>query len=127
MNNYVEFDEGVKQVIREICKLFMGKYIWKQIGFIFTHFGYDEKQQDEVKQRESNYVKEVLQTTEKEYQEIIKNQDENNKACDPKEKIVNYLECFYVNAKREKMEICSRYSSRNSKNGKISQNLSTYK
>ena len=95
-------DEGIKQVIREICKLFMGKYIWKQIGLIFTHFGYDEEQQDEVKQREKNYVKEVLKTAEEEYQEIIKNQDENNRTCDPEEKIVDNLKCFYVNAKRKK-------------------------
>ena len=95
-------DEGVKQVIKEICKLFMGKYIWKQIGLIFTHFGYDKEEQEEVKSREKNYVKEVLKTAEEEYKEIIKNQDENNKTCDPKEKIVDNLKCFYVNAKKRK-------------------------
>ena len=96
------FDEGMKQMIREICKLFMGKYIWKQIGIIFTRYGYDEEQHEEIKMRAKNFVKEVLKTAEEEYKEIIKNQDENNKTCDPKEKIADTLKCFYVNAKRKR-------------------------
>ena len=68
-------DEELKTIIREICKLFMGKYIWTQIGIIFTHFGYEEEQQNKVKQREGDFVKEVLDIAEKEYQEIIRNQD----------------------------------------------------
>ena len=96
------FDEGMKQMIREICKLFMGKYIWKQIGIIFTRYGYDEEQHEEIKMRAKNFVKEVLKTAEEEYKEIIKNQDQNNKTCDPNEKIANTLKCFFVNAKRKK-------------------------
>lgn len=94
-------DEGLKTIIREICKLFMGKYIWTQIGIIITHYGYKEEQQNKVKQREGDFVKEVLDIAEKEYQEIIRNQDENNKTCDPNEKIVTNLKSFYVNAKRK--------------------------
>jgi len=96
------FDEGMKQMIREICKLFMGKYIWKQIGIIFTRYGYDEEQHEEIKMRAKNLVKEILKTAEEEYKEIIKNQDKNNKTCDPNEKITDTLKCFYVNAKKRK-------------------------
>ena len=95
------FDEGMKQMIREICKLFMGKYIWKQIGIIFTRYGYDEKQHEEIKKQANNLVKEVLKEAEEEYKDIIKNQDQNNKTCDPNEKIVETLKCFFVNAKRK--------------------------
>ena len=96
------FDEGMKQIIREICKLFMGKYIWKQIGIIFTRYGYDEDQQEEIRERSKNFVKEILNTAEEEYKEIIRNQDENNKTCDPNEKITDNLKCFFVNAKRKR-------------------------
>jgi len=95
------FDEGMKQMIREICKLFMGKYIWKQIGIIFTRYGYDEEQQKEIKKQAKNFVKELLKAAEEEYKEIIKNQDENNKTCDPNEKIAEELKCFFVNAKKK--------------------------
>ena len=95
------FDEGMKQMIREICKLFMGKYIWKQIGIIFTRYGYDEKQHEEIKKQANNLVKEVLKEAEEEYKDIIKNQDQNNKTCDPNEKIVETLKFFFVNAKRK--------------------------
>ena len=81
------FGEGMKQMIREICKLFMGKYIWKQIGIIFTRYGYDEKQHEEIKKQANNLVKEVLKEAEEEYKDIIKNQDQNNKTCDPNKKI----------------------------------------
>lgn len=96
------FDEGMKQIIREICKLFMGKYIWKQIGVIFTRYGYEEEQQNEIRERSKNFVKEILKVAEEEYKEIIKNQDENNKTCDPNEKITDNLKCFFVNSKRKK-------------------------
>jgi len=96
------FGEGMKQIIREICKLFMGKYIWKQIGIIFTRYGYDEDQQEEIRKRSKNFVKEILKIAEEEYKEIVKNQDENNKTCDPNEKITDNLKCFFVNAKRRK-------------------------
>ena len=95
-----QINEGLKQIIKEICKLFIGKYIWKQIGIIFTHYGYEKEQQEEVKTRTKYFVKEVLDTAEEEYKEIIKNQDENNKTCDSNEKITETLKCFYVNAKR---------------------------
>ena len=96
------FDEGMKQIIREICKLFMGKYIWKQIGIIFTRYGYEEEQQDEIRERSKNFVKEILKVAEEEYKEIIKKQDDNNKTCDPNEKITDNLKCFFVNAKRKR-------------------------
>ena len=95
-------DEGFKKIIRQICKLFMGKYIWKQIGLIFTHYGYSEEEQDEVREREEDFIKQVLNTAEEEYKEIIKTQDQNNKTCDENEKIVDTLRCFYVNAKRRR-------------------------
>ena len=95
------FDEGMKQMIKEICKLFMGKYIWKQIGLLFTRYGYDKEQQEKIKKEANNLVKEVLKAAEEEYKEIIKNQNENNKTCDPNEKIAEELKCFFVNAKRK--------------------------
>ena len=94
-------DEGMKKMIKEICKSFMGKYIWKQIGIIFTRYSYDEEQHEEIKKKANNLVKEVLEIAEEEYKEIIKNQDENNKTCDPNEKTVETLKCFFVNAKRK--------------------------
>lgn len=99
------FDEGMKQMIKEICKLFMGKYIWKQIGIIFTRYGNDKEQQEEIKMKGNNLVKEILEIAEEEYKEIIKKQDENDKKCDPNEKIVDTLKCFFVNAKRKENDL----------------------
>ena len=53
-------DEAMKQVIRMTCKCFLGKYIWKQIGILFTHYGHDEDEQEEVRKRSKNFVREVL-------------------------------------------------------------------
>lgn len=50
-------DKSLEKVIRQICKLFTGKYIWNQIGIIFTHYGYDKEDQDAVKGRENNSLK----------------------------------------------------------------------
>ena len=94
--------EQIKKIIRSICKLFMGKYIWKQIGLIFTHYGFSEEEQLDVKEREQDYIKDILKTAEEQYKEIIKNQDQNNKTCDPNEEIVNTLKCFYVNSKKKR-------------------------
>ena len=80
----------------------MGKYIWKQIGLIFTHYGYNEEEKSDVREREKDYIKDILKTAEEQYKEIIKNQDPNNKTCDPDEKIVNTLKCFYVNSKKKR-------------------------
>ena len=97
-------DESLAKVIRQICKLFIGKYIWKQIGIIFTHYGYDIEDQNEVKGREKEFVKKILEIAEKEYENIIRNQDETKKAktCDANEPLVDTLKCFYVNAKKKK-------------------------
>ena len=95
-------NESLKNVIREICNLFIGKYIWNQIGIIFTHYGYDEEEQNEVKGREKEFVKKILKVAEEEYEEILKNQDKNNKTCDSSLKLVDTLKCFYVNAKKKK-------------------------
>ena len=95
-------DYSLKNVIRQICNLFIGKYIWNQIGIIFTHYGYDEEDQKEIKGREKEFVKKILKVAEEEYEEIIKNQDENHKTCDSSLKLVDTLKCFYVNAKKKK-------------------------
>lgn len=93
-------DESLTKMIRQICKLFIGKYIWKQIGIIFTHYGYEEEDQREIKGREKEFVKKILEIANSEYENIIRNQDENNKKCDAKEKLVDTLKCFYVNSKK---------------------------
>ena len=95
-------DESLQKVIRQICKLFIGKYIWKQIGIIFTHYGYDKEDQDQVKGREKEFVKKILEIAENEYKEIAKNQKDNFKTCDMNEKLADTLKCFYVNAKKKK-------------------------
>ena len=95
-------DESLEKVIRQICKLFIGKYIWKQIGIIFTHYGYDIDDQNEIKGREKNFVKKILNIAEKEYKNIESNQNENFKTCDKNEKLIDTLKCFYVNAKKKK-------------------------
>ena len=95
-------DEAMKQVIRMTCKCFLGKYIWKQIGIIFTHYGHDEDEQEEVRKRSKNFVREVLKTAEEEYKNICKFQDQNNKICNSCEKITQTLNCFYINAKKKK-------------------------
>ena len=46
--------QKMKQMIKDICKSFMGKYIWKQIGIIFTRYGYDEEQHEEIKMKAKN-------------------------------------------------------------------------
>ena len=80
----------------------MGKYIWKQIGLIFTHYGYDEDTQADVRETGNKIMKKILETAENEYKEIIKNQNQNNKTCDPNEKIVKSLNCFYVTSKKKR-------------------------
>ena len=47
-------------------------------------------------------MKKILETAENEYKEIIKNQHQNNKTCDPNEKIVKSLNCFYVTSKKKR-------------------------
>jgi hypothetical protein len=89
-------------IIKSICKSFIGKYIWKQIGLIFTHYGYDEDTQADVRETGNRIMKKILETAENEYKEIIKNQNQNNKTCDPNEKIIKYLNCFYVNSKKKR-------------------------
>ena len=95
-------DDSLEKVIRQICKLFVGKYIWKQIGIIFTHYGTDIEDQEEIRGREKDYVKKILNIAENEYQNIVSNQTEDFKTCDPNEKLVDTLECFYVNAKKKR-------------------------
>ena len=94
-------DDSLEKVIRQICKLFVGKYIWKQIGIIFTHYGTDIEDQEEIRGREKDYVKKILNIAENEYQNIVSNQTEDFKTCDPNEKLVDTLKCFYVNAKKK--------------------------
>ena len=93
-------EESLKKVIKQICKIFIGKYIWKQIGIIFTHYGYDEEDQKEIKGREKEFVKKILKVAEDEYKNLIKNQDKSIKRYDANEKLVDTLKCFYVNAKK---------------------------
>ena len=95
-------DDSLEKVIRQICKLFVGKYIWKQIGIIFTHYGTDIEDQEEIRGREKDYVKRILNIAENEYQNIVSNQTEDFKTCDPNEKLVDTLKCFYVNAKKKR-------------------------
>ena len=95
-------DDSLEKVIRQICKLFVGKYIWKQIGIIFTHYGTDIEDQEEIRGREKDYVKKILNIAENEYQNIVSNQTEDFKTCDPNEKLVDTLQCFYVNAKKKR-------------------------
>ena len=96
--------EEIKKIIRTICKLFTGKYIWNQIGLIFTHYGYSEEEQLDVKDKEKDYIKKVLEIAEEEYTELIKNQEKDKIHWSHDEKIVNTLKCFYVNAKKKEME-----------------------
>ena len=95
-------DKSLEKVIRQICKLFTGKYIWNQIGIIFTHYGYDKDDQEEIKGREKQFVNKVLKIAEDEYNNILKNQDQNDKKCDENEILTNNLKCFYVNAKKKR-------------------------
>jgi len=95
-------DESLKKMIRQIWNLFIGKYIWKQIGIIFTHYGSDENKQKEMKEREKDFVKQILEIAEDEYGNIIKNQNENDKKCDASEPLVDNLKCFYINANKNK-------------------------
>ena len=44
-------DKSLEKVIRQICNLFIGKYIWKQIATIFKHYRYDIDDQKEIKGR----------------------------------------------------------------------------
>ena len=96
-------DDSLEKVIKQICNLFVGKYIWKQIGIIFTHYGTDIEEQEEMRGREKKYVKKILQIAEDEYKNIVSKQQSGDfKICDPNEKLVDSLECFYVNAKKKK-------------------------
>ena len=74
----------------------------EKIGLIFTHYGYDEDTQADVRETGNKIMKKILETAENEYKEIIKNQNQNNKTCDPNEKIVKSLNCFYVNKKKKR-------------------------
>jgi len=46
--------------------------------------------------------KKFLNIAENEYQNIVSNQTEDFKTCDPNEKLVDTLKCFYVNAKKKR-------------------------
>ena len=81
-------DDSLEKVIRQICKL--------------THYGTDIEDQEEIRGREKDYVKRILNIAENEYQNIVSNQTEDFKTCDPNEKLVDTLECFYVNAKKKR-------------------------
>ena len=97
--NERRLDQSMKLTIQQICRLFKGKYIWKQIGIIFTYTldNISEKQ----KERGKEIIKAILNTAENEYKEIIRTQDQNNKNCDPNEKLVDTLNYFYIQIPEE--------------------------
>ena len=55
-----------------------------------------------MKEREKNFVKQILEIPEDEYENIIRNQNENDKKCNASEPLVDNLKCFYVNANKSK-------------------------
>ncbi len=87
-------DEQIEKFITLICKMFVGKYIWKHIGIIFTHseFGFTEKKREK-------FMKKLLDICQKEYDNITRNQRGENKTQDANEKLVETLPCFFVNSK----------------------------
>ena len=91
--------QKLKITFEQICRLFKGKYIWKQIGIIFTHSYNNIK--EEHKERGKKFIQEVLNIVENEYKEIIRTQDPNNRICDPNEKLVDNLNCFYIKIPEE--------------------------
>ena len=92
--NERRLDQIMKLTIQQICRLFKGKYIWKQIGIIFT-YSFDNIS-EKHKERGKELIKAILNTVENEYKEIIRTQDQNNKICDPNEKLVDTLNNFYI-------------------------------
>ena len=60
------FEKSIKNIIKSICKIFMGKYIWKQIGLIFIHYGYDVDTQVDVKETGNKMMKKILEIAENE-------------------------------------------------------------
>ena len=92
-----DIDQSLEKFIRQICELFIGKYIWKQIGIIFTHYGYEKVKQDEIKEKGKEFMKNILMIADNEYENIIKNQNQNEIRCDRNEKITETLKCFYLN------------------------------
>ena len=99
--------QKLKITFEQICRLFKGKYIWKQIGIILT-YPYDNIS-EKHKEKGKIIIKEVLNIAENEYKEIIRTQDQNNRICDPNEKLVDNLNCFYVKIPEEG-EYCDDYS-----------------
>jgi len=95
-----DIDQSLEKFIRQICELFIGKYIWKQIGIIFTHYGYKKVKQDEIKEKGKEFIKNILKIADNEYENIIKNQNQNEKRYDRNEKITETLKCFYLNTEK---------------------------
>ena len=91
--------QKLKITFEQICRLFKGKYIWKQIGIILT-YPYDNIS-EKHKEKGKIIIKEVLNIAENEYKEIIRTQDPNNRICDPNEKLVDNLNSFYVKIPEE--------------------------
>ena len=91
--------QKLKITFEQICRLFKGKYIWKQIGIILT-YPYDNIS-EKYKEKGKIVIQEVLNIAENEYKEIIRTQDPNNRICDPNEKLVDNLNCFYVKIPEE--------------------------
>ena len=91
--------QKLKITFEQICRLFKGKYIWKQIGIILT-YPYDNIS-EKHKEKGKIIIKEVLNIAENEYKEIIRTQDQNNRVCDPNEKLVDNLNSFYVKIPEE--------------------------
>jgi hypothetical protein len=91
--------QKLKITFEQICRLFKGKYIWKQIGIILT-YPYDNIS-EKHKEKGKIIIQEVLNIAENEYKEIIRTQDQNNRVCDPNEKLVDNLNCFYVKIPEE--------------------------
>ncbi len=89
----------MKITFEQICRLVKVKYIWKQIGIILT-YPYDNIS-EKHKEKGKIIIKEVLNIAENEYKEIIRTQDQNNRVCDPNEKLVDNLNCFYVKIPEE--------------------------
>ena len=91
--------QKLKITFEQTCRLFKGKYIWKQIGIILT-YPYDNIS-EKYKEKGKIVIQEVLNIAENEYKEIIRTQDPNNRICDPNEKLVDNLICFYVKIPEE--------------------------
>lgn len=93
------------KIIKSICHLFMGKYIWKQVGLVFTHYSsVDDLVRNQIEDIKEEYITKVLKYAEEGYSEIDRLQDSNNKKVDLNEKIADTLECFYVESVERKGE-----------------------